>query len=78
MHIGKSNALLPQHCREGNPWAAYAPGRGASSLAGMPAVGQPCRIADAVADVIDPKIKVCTAPVSVGAISWTGPIRSLV
>jgi hypothetical protein len=23
--IGKSNALLPQHRREGNPWAAYAP-----------------------------------------------------
>ena len=25
MRIGKSNALLPQHRREGNPWAAYAP-----------------------------------------------------
>ena len=33
MRIGKSNALLPPHRREGTPWAAYAPRSSAASQA---------------------------------------------
>ena len=42
MRIGKSNALLPRHRREGLPLGCVCP-REPPSLAGAPAACQPCR-----------------------------------
>jgi hypothetical protein len=39
MHIGKSNALVPPHRREGLSWTAYAPGSPPASPARQRLVG---------------------------------------